>query len=210
MILTCDVDGVIAGGEFIPEWERYPERYLSLPLLEEDIPHQIHKLAAKHSLYLLSSRKFPNALDYTRLWLNQSGFSLTDFCGVLVGLGAKEKVMVAQALHSNLHFDDDFRVASITPLCMGVLIRHDQAASHYPWSERAVATGWPYLRNWNDITKFTELTSSRGFTHALLSVGTYGTTNGAAMGVAPVDAGRVERGSPPDGTLEVLRSLDEV
>ena len=166
MILTIDIDGVLAGGEYIPEWERYPERYLTLPLIEEGLPSLIHKLARKHSLYLLSSRAFPNALDYTRLWLEKVGFASADFCGVVVGAGKTEKVVLTQLLQATIHIDDDYRVVDKLErgdvgAPFGLFVYHEAARSHYPWSKKAAEEGASYFINWKDLLQRVELISSQ-------------------------------------------------
>lgn len=150
MILTFDIDGVVCGGEFIPEWERYPETYLNLPVLDPILPAYFHDLAKKYSLYLISSRKFPNALDITKLWLNKNDFCPTDFSGVIVGLQYEEKVKMVRLLQSILHVDDDFRVTG--PLGLkGCLLLHDSIKVHYPWSSKAVEAGHVVYHDWKDV-----------------------------------------------------------
>lgn len=206
MIITIDIDGVLAGGEYIPEWERYPERYLSLPLLEKDLTTTIHKLARKHSLYLLSSRGFPNALDYTRMWLEENSFSMSDFCGVIVGLGKTKKVYLVDTLKADCHIDDDYRVVSELPN-KGLFVYHESARSHYPWSAQAVANGKGYHRNWKEIIQSVDLVSSLG---AVKLLSTAGDASREWPVFVPPAEGRVEQGVAPlpMDQLGVLRRMD--
>lgn len=110
VVVTFDIDGVIAGGRYIPEWERFPEVYMELPLLDPSAPEVIHEVAKKYSVYLISSRSYPQALSSTRLWLNKVGFYMPDFSGVLVGLTPHQKAAMASLLGSVMHLDDDWRV----------------------------------------------------------------------------------------------------
>ena len=192
MILTIDIDGVLAGGEYIPEWERIPERYLSLPLLEPDLPNTIHKLARKHSLYLLSSRKFDHALDYTRLWLEQSGFAMTDFCGVMVGLNPQRKRIIFDLLHADYHIDDDYRMKELIPNRF-IFVYHENAKSHYPWSDKAAGYyDIEYALNWKEINTLIDLSLSRDAA-ALLSAPR---GIGGGLGESPT-TGEVEPSSLP-------------
>jgi hypothetical protein len=151
MIVSLDIDGVLAGGEYIPEWDRTNgAAYAALPLIDPQIPEYIHAIAKRHSVYLISSRQFPGALDTTRLWLNKQRFCMTDFCGVIVGLNHTTKIEMVKLLRATLHFDDDYRV--IEPLgTTGLLCKFTKTT--YPWSQKFIdEDGW-YCHDWNNLTR---------------------------------------------------------
>lgn len=105
-LITVDVDGVLAGGGYIPAWDRKPEIYESLSLLDPACPSIINELTRTYNVYVVSSRKFPNALDVTRRWLNEHGFYLSWLAGVVCAAGAPAKSAVIDLLRPRVHIDD--------------------------------------------------------------------------------------------------------
>lgn len=152
-IITFDVDGVLAGGGFIPEMDRRPEVYEDLPLLDLRAPDILNELTRKYSVYIVSSRRFENALDVTRRWLNKHGFHLSWLSGVLCVDGAKEKVKAIHLLGSRLHVDDSPEVLDSLD-CWGVLfLGLDKqywwaAAKEGKYSDRLIT-----CYSWGDLSK---------------------------------------------------------
>ena len=105
--LTFDVDGVLADGHYIPSWDRFPEVYLRLGVRDSDMAATLNQLSATHNVYLVSGRRFDDAVRVTRQWLEWVGVDVGALCGVVCGVPRLLKARVAELLGTQLHFDDD-------------------------------------------------------------------------------------------------------
>ncbi len=147
-VLTFDCDGVLAGGHYIPAWDRYPETYAALPLQDAAAPRVLDKLAESYNIYFVSGRRFPGALDTTRRWMANNGIDLSHIAGVIVGQPRLLKAQMAEALGAALHFDDDPKVVEM----MGVRgVRYKSA--EWPGHEH-YAKNWPVVASWSEVETF--------------------------------------------------------
>lgn len=148
MILSFDIDGVLAGGTYIEEWDRKPSTYAELPLLDTEIPHYLASLSLDNDVFVVTSRSFNGAEAVTKAWLEQHNI-LQSITGLLCVQDWVSKIIMANTLKSKLHVDDDWRV--IAPLCQrGVLFLGADKDNWYPWSKRHVHSAravfsWPKL-----------------------------------------------------------------
>jgi hypothetical protein len=116
-IISFDLDGVLVGGNYIPEWDRKPEIYRSLPAANPNAYEVLWELANKFQIYYVSSRCFDSALQVSYEWLFDNGFPLGPG-GVIVGQRNKPEML--RLLGVSVHFDDDPRVVLAYP-SVGVL-----------------------------------------------------------------------------------------
>lgn len=107
--ITLDIDGVVAGGNYIPEWDRRVEVYSTLPLLDPMIPEYLDELCRRFHVYFVSGRCFPGALEITRMWLSKF-LPLYMPAGVVTGVHYFDKPRMTKLLKSVVHVDDDPRV----------------------------------------------------------------------------------------------------
>jgi hypothetical protein len=128
-IISFDLDGVLVGGRYIPEWDRTPEVYNSLPPADPTAADILWELESKFHTYYVSSRRFENALEVSMEWLLDHGFP----CGYGVIVGQHNKPEMLRLLGVSVHFDDDPRVVMAYP-SVGVLCA-------FP------GCGWQYFNN---------------------------------------------------------------
>ena len=143
--ISFDIDGVIAGGHYLQWWDRMPETYAALPVIEGAIDG-LTRLTDRYNVYLVSGRRFADALTITRIWLREKGLDLRDLCGVIVGIPRMLKPIVIESLGSQLHFDDDPKVTQMLGV-RGV------------WFEGKEWPGWEELvqdslkvKTWQDVS----------------------------------------------------------
>lgn len=120
-IISFDIDGVIAGGGYIPEMDRKPEVYEELLLLDPSIPEIINNLCRRYSVYIISARRFENALEVTRLWLHKKGFNLSWLCGVMCLPSWDSKIQTILSINPSIHIDDSPMMLKPLPVLCQVL-----------------------------------------------------------------------------------------
>lgn len=105
-VITCDIDGVIAGGGYIPPAKRTAEFYATLPLLDPDAPRIINKWGDKYTWCFITGRSFENCDIVTNTWLDEQGINSYD--KLIPFIAQSYKGPVAAHLRSTLHIDDDW------------------------------------------------------------------------------------------------------
>lgn len=145
-VISFDIDGVIAGGRYTPEWDRTPNHYLGLPLVDSRIPEILKRLAKDDwNIYLVSARRYEDALSSTRLWLERHRISVA---GVLVGVPRLLKGSVIEILHAEKHFDDDLSVVKMIHGGRGVLFYSPE------WDYRQEdLEGVPVVNDWDGVER---------------------------------------------------------
>lgn len=147
-VICFDIDGVIAGGKYIPDWDRYPEHYLKLPLIDPSIPSIMTKLADIYNIYLVSTRRYKDALSTTREWLEKNKLDLKLFSGVIVGIPRLMKSPIIEALGAKLHVDDDLTIVKSILGGRGVLFWSGE------WNYRpSDYTNVPVMYSWEELYK---------------------------------------------------------
>lgn len=147
-VLSLDIDGVIAGGSYIPDWDRYPEHYLKLPLVDPYIPAYIQALAKYYNIYLVSTRRYKDALSTTRAWLMMNNIDLGLLSGVIVGIPRLMKCMIVEALTAVAHIDDDLTIVKSILGGKGILYWSDEW--HYrpkDYEGVSIVGGWDEIVN---------------------------------------------------------------
>lgn len=158
-IISFDIDGVVAGGNYIPEWDRRPEIYKELPILDERARDVIYNLSWKYNIYFVSSRKFPNALRTSVDWLYGRGFNPSSrCCGVICyGKTPLEKPLILSALGSRLHFDDHPGIVAGYSGRAALFINDREVDSQWPGTDYWVDSGKvPVVRGWGEVEGFVE------------------------------------------------------
>lgn len=117
-VVSFDIDGVVAGGKYIPEWDRDTQHYSKLPLLDDKIPRILKRLSKNWNIYLVSTRRYEDALTSTRGWLERFGIEVA---GVIVNVPRLLKGPVVEILKAEMHFDDDLSVVKMIHGGRGVL-----------------------------------------------------------------------------------------
>lgn len=102
--ITFDLDGVIVGGEYEPDWEFNVDKYYNAPTLEQDVKNHLIELSTYYNIYYISARHFTECGLITVQWLLKHRIPICG--GVLVNVPAKDKYKVIAALGSSLHVDD--------------------------------------------------------------------------------------------------------
>lgn len=147
-VISFDIDGVIAKGGYIPEWDRKPKVYEKLDLMDPRVPYIVNDLTRRFSVYIISARRFENALDTTRRWLVEKGFYLHWLCGVMCLRGWEEKEAVLRALQPAFHIDDAPRFVRCVP---GGVLYYD-GESDWPEARELAESGEVLVVNrWADI-----------------------------------------------------------
>ena len=153
--VSFDVDGVIAGGEWIPAWERHPKNYRELPILSKDVAKYLPEIATWFNVYFVSSRYFDNATRVTKEWLEDTVPRIA-IAGVITGeeysrLDRKAyKGRVVQALNPLVHVDDEPAMLEYLPPKKRVYFKHP-SVPHWPDPDqiakrcRAAVTSWRQL-----------------------------------------------------------------
>lgn len=103
-ILTLDIDGVVAGGRYLPEWDRTPSIYAALPIFDTYTRQAIQEIAPHVHLYYVSSRPM-TLMDTTLAWLEREIGEMGR--GVLLGISPFYKPEVLTHIHTDLHVDDN-------------------------------------------------------------------------------------------------------
>lgn len=109
--ISFDMDGVLTGGSYIPEWDRRPYHYRDLPLLEECAPEIFNDLAKRYDVYIISARNFENSTRITKEWLESKGFE--GWMGICTGISVPRKAKLVKHLGISLHIDDHPEVCRI-------------------------------------------------------------------------------------------------
>jgi 5'(3')-deoxyribonucleotidase len=84
--ISFDCDGVLAGGHYIPAWDRQPQVYARLPLLDYAVPNVLNKLMNSYNVYIVTGRKFDGALETTQEWLAENNVDVHHLAGVVTGV----------------------------------------------------------------------------------------------------------------------------
>lgn len=145
-ILSLDCDGVLADGTYIPEWDRHPEVYRKLKLVDENVPAYLHMLCRKANVYVVSSRCFDNAVDVTRMWLQENGVYLSMLAGVICNIPSDLKPEFVQLLGARLHVDDNPTIVRGMG-AMGLLL----ALPNSQWPTNGCGFNLPQVHNWHEL-----------------------------------------------------------
>jgi hypothetical protein len=145
-VLSFDVDGVVADGEFIPVLNRTPARYQQSWVIEPKAAAIINHIATYIAdVYFVSSRSCTNATVLTRRWLYGIGVDPDRIAGVICNVVPAKKVELVQLLHATYHFDDDPKIIATMPQ-RGVLV----ACKDTPGNAEALSR-FRSVRNWQEI-----------------------------------------------------------
>lgn len=105
--IGLDIDGVIAEYKDIPPEDRTPDVYDKLKPVSPEVMATFAALAMCYEVFLVSSRRYPDAQGHTRTWLNRhlGGAHGLDY-ELLTDVAPDEKWMVAKALKLDYLLDD--------------------------------------------------------------------------------------------------------
>jgi len=156
--ISFDIDGVIAGGNYLPEWDRKPEIYLSLPVMDEYTKPVLNELDNKCDIYYLTSRTFDGDYDITLEWMINNNIPLGK--GLVCRVPGDDKHKVSAALGCDLHIDD--RPATVR-LCgfWGILFVGRDAAGWWPGTEEAMKV-CKTARNWKQLNRIIRVWNNMG------------------------------------------------
>lgn len=109
-IITCDIDGVIADGAYVPAERQNVAGTANLGLADPDVLQYLGILCSYNNVYLLSHRPWLGALRGVKQWLHEilyaGGFSESDLAGVICGIPPERKLALATQLGATYHIDD--------------------------------------------------------------------------------------------------------
>lgn len=145
MILTFDLDGVIADRSHLPADARTEEYFINKTLLEPDVNKYIAKLSKDHVIYIITSRK-TEIYPVTARWLDKQGISKY-ISGLICAGSYQEKADIMRPYHC--HFDDDPRVFDSYTLGMnfGYLVDNPD------WDLNQNDNYYKRVMNWQEIMK---------------------------------------------------------
>ena len=160
--VSFDVDGVIAGGDWIPEWDRKPEIYSELPVLDPMISGYLESLMYNFNLYFVSARSYVGATYNTRRWLiNNCDLPKRAISGVICAeeyTSRKErkafKIDVIRALNPIIHMDDEPEILEALRPDQRVWFR--QADNHWPNPDEIEKRCRFVAESWNELGVFFE------------------------------------------------------
>lgn len=152
-VITLDIDGVIAGGEYDPKWGDNPNHfYFNLPIMDEWTRSGLKELNERYDVYYITSRAFPDATLVTYNWFNALKLPLGR--GIITGVASKDKAYVSDALNSEIHVDDNPLVIStvqdngnVVPV---IFVGRSNEGSWWPDTEKCLETNLS-ARNWEDL-----------------------------------------------------------
>lgn len=150
MRLSFDMDGCLCDGSYVPKEARTPEFYAGVGVAHSLVIPTLNALAKKHTVYIISSRRFPSATRITQKWLWMQGCLVEDLAGVLCGVGIYDKLNLGDILDVQYHIDDDPTVIfgqysdegrrySIEPILL-----HNPSRGEYK-GNIPVIPDWPHL-----------------------------------------------------------------
>ena len=103
-IITVDLDGVVVGGNYLPEWDRSPSNYAVLKPIDGAVDGLWYLKNQGWRIYYLSARNFPDAFNTTYNWLSNVGAPTGD--GIILKVPLEYKGFVSKALGARAHIDD--------------------------------------------------------------------------------------------------------
>ena len=106
-IISCDIDGVLADGVYVPPEKRNVAGMSGLAVADPLAPYYLSGLCHRSLVYLLSSRAWPGALYGTQLWLRKRYFDDSQLAGIICNISTNNKLQVATLLGATYHIDDD-------------------------------------------------------------------------------------------------------
>jgi len=103
-VITVDLDGVVVGGNYLPEWDRTCGVYATLPEIPGASEGLRYLKSQGYKIYYLSARRFPDSLNTTHQWLLDHGCPTGE--GIILGVNLSDKMFISRALGSIAHIDD--------------------------------------------------------------------------------------------------------
>ena len=151
--VCVDIDGVVVGGIYIPEWDRQPSIYSELQSIDGACNALWH-LNNKHRIYYVTSRSFINANITTIDWLKKHNFPLG--CGVITSIPSAEKFLIAKSLGAAYHVDDNPSIVTsmIGTGVQGVLFVGRDEKGWWSGTREWIDSGRPYFDDWTKLAKF--------------------------------------------------------
>lgn len=149
-VITLDMDGVVAGGEYTAEWDRTPAKYSSLPVIDGAKEAILDLEDAGYIIYYLSSRNFPQAHSITSYWMNRIG--IPTGAGIITNVPLRKKGMVAESLGAILHVDDAPTALDHMENVKPILFFGRTEKSWWPGT-RAAMRCYPSTDNWTILTQ---------------------------------------------------------
>ena len=146
MVVTFDLDGVIADGRYTELHTR--DEYWDLPLHSPQVPEALLRIGMANDVYVITARHYPGATRHVKDWLRFNKVNVNYIDGIITGINWRMKPFVFQALKANWHIDDHPELAKLEH--PEVLLMDNP---HWPANQKCQ----PYnfrLYNWPTIEHF--------------------------------------------------------